>query len=44
MQALLKALREDGEQADFFRNFAPFAGVLTTEERRPLILECSFSH
>jgi hypothetical protein len=44
MQALLKALREDGEKADFFRNFAPFAGVLTTEERRPLILECSFSH
>ena len=41
---LLRALREDGERADFFRNFAPFAGVLTTAERRPLILECSFSH
>jgi hypothetical protein len=44
MEALLRALREDGERADFFRNFAPFAGVLTTAERRPLILECSFSH
>ncbi len=44
MEALLKALREDSERAEFFRNFAPFAGVLTTAERRPLILECSYSH
>jgi hypothetical protein len=44
MEALLKALREDTERAEFFRNFAPFAGVLTNMERRPLILECSFSH
>lgn len=44
MEVLLRALREDGERADFFRNFAPFAGVLSTAERRPLILECSFSH
>ena len=44
MEALLKALREDTERAEFFRNFAPFAGVLTTTERRPLILECSYSH
>ena len=44
MEALLKALREDSERAEFFRNFAPFAGVLTNTERRPLILECSFSH
>jgi hypothetical protein len=44
MEVLLRALREDGERAEFFRNFAPFAGVLTTAERRPLILECSYSH
>ena len=44
MEALLKALREDSERAEFFRNFAPFAGVLTTAERRPLILECSYNH
>ena len=44
MEALLKALRDDGERADFFRNFTPFAGVLTTAEWRPLILECSVSH
>jgi hypothetical protein len=40
----MEALREDSERAEFFRNFAPFAGVLTTAERRPLILECSYSH
>ncbi|MEI8293278.1 MAG: hypothetical protein WCG66_04700 [bacterium] len=44
MEALQNALREDSERAEFFRNFAPFAGVLTNTERRPLILECSFSH
>ena len=44
MEALLSALRDDSEHADFFRNFATFAGVLTNTERRPLILECSFSH
>lgn len=44
MAYLQSALLEDTERAEFFRNFAPFAGVLTTAERRPLILECSFSH
>jgi hypothetical protein len=44
MEVLLNALREDSERAEYFRNFAPFAGVLTTAERRPLILECSYSH
>lgn len=32
------------ERAEYFRNFAPFAGVLTAAERRPPILECPFSH
>jgi hypothetical protein len=44
MEAQLKALREESERAEFFRNFALFAGVLTTAERRPLIQECSYSH
>jgi len=44
MGVLLNALREDSERAEYFRNFAPFAGVLTTADRRPLIVECSFSH
>jgi len=41
---LLALLREDGERAEYEREFSPFAGVLTTAERRPFILECSYSH
>jgi hypothetical protein len=44
MAALLRALREDGERADFFRNFAPFAGVLTTEEGRVINEICPWGH
>jgi len=44
MEALLRALRDDGERADFFRNFAPFAGVLTTAERRIVDEICAFAH
>lgn len=42
--ALLALLREDAERAEFERNFAPFAGVLTAADRRPFILECSYAH
>jgi hypothetical protein len=44
MAALLRALREDGERADFFRNFAPFAGVLNVEEHRIVDEICVFAH
>jgi len=44
MEALLRALRDDGERADFFRNFAPFAGVLTTAEHRIVDEICAFAH
>ena len=44
MEALLAALREDSEQAEHFREFAPFDGVLKTMERRPFILQCAFMH
>lgn len=44
MQVLLALLRRDDEQAAYLREFAPFAGVLTTMERRPFILECAFTH
>jgi hypothetical protein len=44
MEALLWALREDGERADFFRNFAPFAGVLDVEEHRIVDEICVFAH
>jgi hypothetical protein len=44
MQALLRALREDGERADFFRNFAPFAGVLSNDEHGIVGEICAFAH
>jgi hypothetical protein len=44
MEALLTALREESEQAEHLREFAPFDGVLTTMERRPFILQCAFTH
>jgi hypothetical protein len=44
MQSLLRLLREESEQADYLRNFAPFAGVLSTAERRRFIEQCAFTH
>ncbi len=44
MDVLLKALREDSEQADHMREFSPFAGILTSLERRPFYQECAFTH
>jgi len=41
---VLALLREDSERAEYEREFAPFAGVLTTLERRPFILQCSYTH
>lgn len=44
MEALLMALREDSERAEFFRNFAPFAGVLDRREHRIVDEICAFAH
>jgi len=44
MTHLLAILREDSEKASHLRDFAPFSGVLSTEERRPFILECAYAH
>ena len=44
MEALLKALREDTERAEFFRNFAPFAGVLDRREHEIVDDICAFAH
>jgi hypothetical protein len=44
MEALLKALREDTERAEFFRNFAPFAGVLDRREHEIVDEICAFAH
>jgi len=44
MEALLRALREDSERAEFFRNFAPFAGVLDRREHEIVEEICAFAH
>lgn len=44
MKALLNSLREDSERADFFRNFAPFAGVLDEREHKSIEEICAFAH
>ena len=44
MEALQNALREDSERAEFFRNFAPFAGVLNSSEHSIVEEICAFAH
>jgi hypothetical protein len=44
MVDLQKALREDTERAEFFRNFAPFAGVLHRAEHQIVDEICAFAH
>lgn len=42
--ALLHVLRDSSESATHLRSFDPFPGVLTTEERRQVLLACAFAH
>jgi len=42
MKRLLELLRDDSEEARELKGFAPFAGVLTTEERRGFV--CASRH
>lgn len=44
MGVLLNALREDSERAEYFRNFAPFAGVLDRREHEIVYGICAFAH
>jgi hypothetical protein len=44
MESLLSILREDSEKASHLRDFAPFSGILTAQERRPFLLECAYAH
>ncbi len=44
LASLLALLRAEGEQAEFEREFAPFAGVLSAQDRRPFLSECSYTH
>ena len=41
-EELLGFLRDPGEGAQRLRDFAPFAGVLTREERRQAIPQCAY--
>jgi len=41
---LLTVLRDPGEEATHLRSFDPFPGVLTTLERRTILLQCAYAH
>ena len=43
MAALLALLRDDSEDARFFKGFSPMAGILTKAERRALTT-CVYAH
>jgi hypothetical protein len=44
LKRLLSILRDTGEKATHLKSFSPFAGVLTTRERRVIIQQCAWSH
>jgi hypothetical protein len=41
-EELLTLLRDPGETAQRLRDFAPFAGVLSLDERRQAVSECAY--
>jgi hypothetical protein len=41
---LLRLLRDQDEAAVHLKSFDPFPGVLTTQERREVLLQCAFAH
>src|SRR3989442_11508667 len=41
---LLALLRDSSEAAQRLRDFAPFAGVLSLDERRAYFSQCAYSH
>ena len=43
-EELLRVLREDSEDAEFLREFAPVPGILSKVERREFFRECAYSH
>ncbi len=44
LRSVLMILRTDTEEARRWRDFSPFAGVLSAEERRTVIRRCKYSH
>ena len=43
-QDLVRLLRDRSETTERLREFAPFAGVLTAQERLTIIRQCAYSH
>ncbi|MBL7077737.1 MAG: hypothetical protein ISS31_09720 [Kiritimatiellae bacterium] len=43
-EALLSLLLDRGEKARRLKDFAPFAGILSREERRKAFLQCTYDH
>jgi hypothetical protein len=41
---LLRLLRDRSEEPIHLKSFDPFPGVLTTLERRELLLQCAYAH
>jgi len=41
---LLRLLRDPSESALHLKSFDPFPGVLTTLERREILLQCAYAH
>ena len=44
LKALVAILRDESEQGRRLKDFAPFAGVLSREERRAVFLKCAYDH
>jgi hypothetical protein len=44
LAALLALLRDDSPEARRIKDFSPFAGLLTREQRRTVFLSCSYDH
>ena len=44
LASLLQLLRDESEKAIHLKTFNPFPGVLTSEERQRIIVQCVFSH
>jgi hypothetical protein len=43
-EELLRLLRDQSESAAHLKSFDPFPGILTTLERRELLLQCAYAH
>jgi len=43
-EALLNLLHDPGDAARRIKDFAPFAGILSREERRKVFLQCTYDH